>query len=197
MNTDIAKMIASIKQYTLLSQDRIISIADKSAKVTGIDGDIAELGVYQGGISRMLAICNPDKVIHLYDTFEGIPVQGKHDVHKVGDFNTSLKEVKRLLADCNNVEFHQGYFTAETKVADRFSLVHLDGDQYESTINGIKVFWPKLSLGGCIIFDDYEWQNCPGVKTAIQEFFTGRTDFIFEVSARFQATAWKVSKLFI
>jgi hypothetical protein len=27
-----------------------------------------------------------------------------------------------------------------------------------------------MEIGGVIVFDDYEWKHCPGVKLAIDEF---------------------------
>lgn len=47
--------------------------------------------------------------------------------------------------------------------------MRLDTDFYESTKNEIEVLYPKLSIGGVLIIDDYgHWQ---GSRKAIDEYF--------------------------
>jgi hypothetical protein len=35
------------------------------------------------------------------------------------------------------------------------ALLRLDGDMYESTMDALKYLYPKLSVGGYVIVDDY------------------------------------------
>ena len=138
-----------------------------------VPGEIAELGVYQGGSARFLARAFPKRRCILFDTFSGIPFKGDSDKHNTGDFgDTSLDAVKRTLSDCLNVEFAPGIFpaTAEPYKDETFALVYLDADQYQSTKDGLEFFWPRMSPGGVIALDDYLWPNCPGVKQALDEF---------------------------
>ncbi len=46
--------------------------------------------------------------------------------------------------------------------------MHLDVDLYESTLNCLKLFYPKMSEGGVIITHDYTLSE--GVKKAFDEF---------------------------
>jgi len=57
------------------------------------NGDIAEVGVYQGGSAKLICEArNENKVLYLFDTFEGLPTPGKFDgSFKKGKYNTSLK----------------------------------------------------------------------------------------------------------
>ena len=46
-----------------------------------IDGDIAECGVFRGGSAFLLASVT-DKELHVYDSFEGVPIPGVEDIPK-------------------------------------------------------------------------------------------------------------------
>ena len=57
------------------------------------------------------------------------------------------------------------------QLSDRsFAFVYLDFDFYLSTRDALAWFLPRMEIGGVIVFDDYEWKHCPGVKLAIDEF---------------------------
>ena len=47
-------------------------------------------------------------------------------------------------------------------------LVRLDGDMYESTWDGIVNLYPRLSVGGFVIVDDYG--VVPGCREAILDY---------------------------
>jgi O-methyltransferase len=68
------------------------------------------------------------------------------------------------------VIFAEGWFkdTLPLLPADAFSIIRLDGDLYESTIQALEALYPKLSLGGYVIVDDYgSWPNC---RAAVEDF---------------------------
>jgi O-methyltransferase len=44
----------------------------------------------------------------------------------------------------------------------------LDGDMYESTLDGLRNLYPKLSKGGYVIVDDYG--AVPACKAAVENF---------------------------
>ncbi|HAI43542.1 MAG TPA: autotransporter strand-loop-strand O-heptosyltransferase, partial [Maribacter sp.] len=150
-------------------------------KAKEVEGKAAEVGVYKGGSARKIASTLDDRDLLLFDTFEGMPETGFEEPHKKGDFNdTSLESVKSYLSDKPNCQFFPGFFpnTAEHLKSEVFSFVHLDGDYYETTKNGIEFFYPRLAKGGIILFDDYGWDACPGVRKAIDEFFVDKQDEI-------------------
>lgn len=139
--------------------------------VNHLVGDVAEFGVWRGGVALAMSECMQGGTLHLFDTFEGLP----HDdaavggLHRRGDFgDTQLMEVKKLLP---SAVFHVGKFP-ETAVDNlRFRFVHLDFDLYESTLAAIDYLTPRMANGGVIVFDDYAWPHCPGVQRAIHERF--------------------------
>ena len=55
------------------------------------------------------------------------------------------------------VRFLRGWFkdTLPSAPIDRIGLLRLDGDLYESTIQALDALYPRLSLGGFCIIDDY------------------------------------------
>jgi O-methyltransferase len=92
---------------------------------------------------------------HLYPADEG---DLHHKRHELG---VSLEEVKenfarvRLLDD--RVIFLRGWFrdTLPRLRDERWALIRLDGDLYESITDGLVNLYPNLQVGGCIIVDDY------------------------------------------
>ncbi len=60
------------------------------------------------------------------------------------------------------VVFPQGWFKDSLPNApiEKLSVLRLDGDMYESTIDSLNHLYPKLSKGGFCIIDDYNIKNC-------------------------------------
>ncbi len=58
----------------------------------------------------------------------------------------------------------------------RFSLVHLDCDLYRPTKAAIDAFWPRLSRGGIMLFDEYAIKDWPGETKAVDEYFAAMPD---------------------
>ena len=147
-----------------------------------IPGDIAEVGVYQGGSSMIICTAKGEKHLHLFDTFEGIPTVENIDRFRQGQFASQLEETRDYLKDQENVHFYKGIFPDTAgPIEDRtFSFVHLDVDTYESTVNGIRFFYPRMNRGGVIISHDYI--PAMGVRKAFNEFFVDKPEPIIEMS---------------
>lgn len=173
----------SVRNNSLLgSKLDFIEIIGEKIIQDNVEGLIAEAGVYKGGSARLLATMFPDREILLFDSFEGM-LENDLDSsggHKKGDFSDiSLEQVQEYLKDKSNCRFFKGWFpeTADFLTSEIFSLVHIDMDYYQSTVSSIDVFWKRMNINGVMIFDDYEWVACPGVKKALQEFFPNRDDY--------------------
>ena len=143
-------------------------------------GDVAECGVYRGGTARILAEIVPDRTVHLFDTFSGMPsIDPNKDLHKVGDFaDTSLEAVRHYLAAYRNVNCVQGLIPASLAcIVDRhFSFVHIDLDIYSSIKSASEFFYPRMQPGGILLFDDYGYPSCPGAREAVDEFFADKPE---------------------
>jgi O-methyltransferase len=152
-----------------------------------LPGQIAEVGVYQGGSAKLIATLKGDKELYLFDTFAGMPaVRQDLDMHRAGDFaDTSLEAVRKYLSGFSGIHFYQGFFpdsAAElAKTNTTFCLVHLDVDIYESTKAGLKFFYPRIPAGGIIVSHDYRSRRCGGVKQAFDEFFADKPELVIEL----------------
>lgn len=152
-----------------------------------IQGDFIETGVWRGGATIFMrallrAYEVTDKIVWVADSFEGLP-KPNHELYNAdkGDKHYLKKElavsldiVKRnfekygLLDD--KVKFLKGWFkdTLPTAPIQSLSLLRLDGDMYESTMDGLVNLYPKLSVGGYIIIDD--WGAVPACKQAVSDY---------------------------
>ncbi len=143
--------------------------------VDNLKGDIAEVGVFQGRSAKNLASTFPNKAIHLFDTFCGMPQPDPSiDSHKKGDFaGTSLSTVQVYLKDFKNINYWPGFFptTALLLTHLKFAFVNIDVDLYRSTKDCLDFFWPRLVKGGIFfVQDDYPALRCKGVPKAVNEF---------------------------
>ena len=56
----------------------------------------------------------------------------------------------------------------------RFSLIHFDCDLYAPTKTALEAFWPLLSRGGIMLFDEYGIHQWPGETKAVDEFLADK-----------------------
>jgi len=151
-----------------------------------IDGDLIETGVWRGGAcifmrAILAAYGITDRRIFVADSFEGLPEpdeqrypQDKGDTHFAERFlAVSQEEVEQnfrkygLLDE--QVVFLKGWFkdTLPKAPIEKLAVMRLDGDMYQSTMEALTYLYPKLSIGGYCIIDDYALKGC---KQAVDEF---------------------------
>lgn len=159
---------------TLISDDRI----DELIRLLGEtpNGLCAELGVYKGGSLKRMSDAFPEREFLGFDTFEGLPEVdwSESEPHNPGDFgDTSLEAVENFLGSNPKIKLIKGYFPSSMSVFKteslQFSFVHVDTDFYQSIKACLDFFYPILKPGGIMVFDDYDWPACPGVKRALDE----------------------------
>jgi hypothetical protein len=158
------------KDKSLVDDKRLAVIRDCILSTNHLGGDLAELGVFMGGVSKLLGHYAPDARIHCFDTFAGIPEDDTAPGgHVKGEMACNLDSVKRYL-DNPNVIYHVGKFP-DTAPDDstRYRFVHLDGDTYQTTAAALDYFAPRMVQGGIIVIDDYGWWKCGGVALALHE----------------------------
>ncbi len=149
--------------------------------VDRIPGDMVEVGVYRGGTAALMLLASPDKHLHLFDTFAGLP--HAETFFDVGDYAGSIEDVRHTLRDnLHRVSFHPGLFPVSAGGAEdlRFSMVHLDVDLYDSTLACLQWFWPRMSPGAVLISHDYPLLD--GVVRAFAEFFAHRTEPVIQLA---------------
>jgi O-methyltransferase len=177
-----ATLLQQIAPWTLVSDDRCYVLHQFAMQCARFPGDFAECGVYKGGTAMLCARTLrdagiPDKPIHLFDTFQGMPEEAVRDLggHIPGQFgDTSLAAVQARLKEHANVQFHAGLIPATLmEVADRsFAFVHLDLDLYRSTLEALRFFYPRMVAGAVLVGDDYGFPRYKDTaKRAVDEFF--------------------------
>ena len=151
-----------------------------------IPGDIAEVGVYKGGTAKLISEIKGNKNLYLCDTFEGLPETNANDlfVKKGWLHDTSVESVKKYLADYKNIHFLKGIFpqTSEPILDKKFCFIHLDTNLYQSTLDALEFFWPRMVKEGRIVSHDYNTTSMPGIKKAFSEFFNNTPEKIIEIA---------------
>jgi O-methyltransferase len=152
-----------------------------------IPGDVAEVGVAYGASAKLMLGYAGDRMIHLFDTFEGLPPLAPIDTTSQqslyrGEFACSLDSVRAYVAS-DRCRFYPGLFPSTSAPVSnkRFSFVHLDVDLYESTKAGLEFFYPRMSSGGIIISHDYP--SLKGVYKAVHEFFDGKQEPVIDLAS--------------
>ncbi len=143
-----------------------------------IPGYLAEVGVFKGETAKIIHHQLPDRKLYLFDSFEGLPKQviredcdGTVRPQTVNFEQTDKQQVEKYIRGNENVIILEGIFpdTAQDITDKQFAFVHLDADLYQSTLDGLQFFYPKLSAGGSILVHDYN-HNWEGVIKAVDEF---------------------------
>ncbi|MHA1337896.1 MAG: TylF/MycF/NovP-related O-methyltransferase [Promethearchaeota archaeon] len=138
-----------------------------------IEGSFAEVGVYRGDTSEVIHYLAPNKKLYLFDTFEGFPRDLTDDEDKRFK-NTCIDLIEKKLGNLENVYIKKGIFpeTAKGLEKELFSLVIIDLDIYQSTLDALEFFYPRLSSGGYLFIHDYNnpLESNAGVFKAVNEF---------------------------
>lgn len=150
-----------------------------------IPGDFIETGVWRGGATIFMrgaleAYGDKSRLVWVADSFEGLPKRVPKntkeiqvDIDPKNLLAVSLDEVKYNFSQFNllddRVKFLKGWFKDTLPVApiSQLSLLRLDGDHYESTMDALENLYPKLSPGGFIIIDDFSLEAC---RNAVNEY---------------------------
>jgi len=194
---DFTKHHATGANGTLVSPERCHVIISMLRNCINIPGEVVECGVYKGGILKMmdsvLRHSGSNKTIYAFDTFTGMPdVDETIDEHRKGDFkDTSCVEVEAFV-NSDKLITVQGLIPDSFSGLEqlRFCMAHVDVDIYKSVLESTKFIWPRLHVGGAIVFDDYGFHQCYGARLAIDEFFSN-TNTIPLVLGTGQAIAFK------
>jgi O-methyltransferase len=150
--------------------------------VRRLEGDVAEVGVWRGGTGQLMAAVLSHKKTYLFDTFEGLPAISPDfdkNYHSEGEYSDTIYEdVKSLFSQQDYVKVVKGVFPHSVEndntYPKQYCFVHVDVDLYQSAKDCCEYFYRLLVPGGVMIFDDYGFGTCPGVRQAVDEFFKGR-----------------------
>ena len=169
-------------------------IVDALAMCGHVEGDVCEFGVAQGETSALIADeirHREDKVLHLFDSFEGLPTPSAHDELKddiwalgsieaySGTMSFPERMVRARLAAIGfppeRFVVHKGFIErlidSGATLPQRVSFAYLDFDFYEPTRIALDFLHKVATPGAVIIVDDYDFFST-GPKKAVDEFVT-------------------------
>lgn len=152
----------------------------------GVPGDLIETGVWRGGAAIFMraaleAYGDKDRKVWLADSFQGLP---KPDPSRTTDVEDGLWQFAELAVPVDQVKenfarygmldgrvrFLPGWFadTLPSAPIEHLAILRIDGDMYDSTDVALENLYPKLSVGGYVIVDDYAAVR--GCKAAVDDF---------------------------
>lgn len=189
IDRDFLSVYELIKEHTKVDIFRCYSLWTAVKQAIDLPGDVIEVGVWRGGtgalMAAQLARCAPERRIYLADTFTGVVKAGpRDDYYKGGEHaDTERATVEELLGRCGitNATILEGTLPEETAsevTCDSICLCHVDVDVYQSAKDVVDWVWPKLPVGGIVIYDDYGFYGCEGV-TALGNEDMERGDRLF------------------
>src|SRR3990167_5297058 len=114
--------------------DEIKGLRQELQKIKEVEGDIAEVGVYEGATAQIIRE-ESDKTLYLFDTFCGLPDQ-LHESdsfrYEVGHCAASKDHVENIMKNERNVYITEGVFPETSGIIKdkKFAFVHLDVDIY-------------------------------------------------------------------
>lgn len=175
---------------TMIGMQRLTSLQRcvETVLAEEVPGDLIECGVWRGGacilMRAVLAVYGDEsRCVWVADSFAGVPPPDKENY--IADENLRLDLLADVLAvpeaDVkanfkryglldDRVRFLAGWFkdTLPAAPIDKISLMRLDGDLYESTIQGLESLYPRLSAGGFCIIDDYH--QISACRQAVEDY---------------------------
>jgi len=165
-----------------------------------VPGDVVELGCNDGDCTlvmrKMLDAMAPEKQLHAFDSFEGLPdlEEGDRRDGVYGKGNMAVP-VERLIGKFKELDLelpilHKGWFnkTVPGELPERISFALIDGDLYSSTMDVLPHVYARMSPGAIGMIAVYVdeaifprpglqgYYKSPGVKRAVDEFFADKPE---------------------
>jgi hypothetical protein len=144
----------------------VLWAASTAARVAGA---FVECGTGRGFMAS--AICDylawDDRPFYLYDTFE--PTLD-HGPAPNAAYATSVEDVRTNFAQWPGVRLVVGELPetlAETP--EQVAFLHVDLNQATPEVAAVRHFWPRMSPGAVLVYDDYGWSEFDASRRAADE----------------------------
>jgi len=161
------------------------------AKSRSVAGDVCEFGVAQGETSALIAneMRSRDAILHLFDSFEGLPEPTqedrlKDDIFKLGSMaayagtmscpeDMVRNRLQAISFPPHRFVIHKGFVDQvlrnDRSLPSKVSFAYVDFDFYAPIKVTLEFLHQTTSPGSITIVDDYDFFST-GVKTAVDEF---------------------------
>lgn len=172
---EFIKLYSDIQEISLVSPYRCFFLYQFAKHANAVPGQFAQVGVYRGGSAKLItSVKSKTKKFYLFDTFTGLPAHNPKidDLHKGKFSDVNLRQIKKLFTNNSTVKIIPGFFPKSAPIItkEKFAFVYVDVDLYKSNYDALNFFYNRMSPGGIIIFDDYGWRYCRGIKKSIRDF---------------------------
>jgi len=183
-------LASGVLESTVVDLSRLYLLYQWLLSTIRLPGHCIEIGVFRGGtaklISEVLLRRQVAAYLHLFDTFAGLPDRFAADeVGMKGTFaDTTVRQVRRLLANNPRVRTHRGVFPDSIPSylnRRRFRFAHIDVDIERSVRDCLSFVYPRLVPGGVMIVDDYGHPECPGATRAVEAFFADKLETVVQM----------------
>jgi len=207
MISQVVKRVFRLRQIALEEKETPIGLSEASLQrmiyfyehvraIQPVEGAIVECGVGWGRSLFALAVAvrtlRQNRHIFGFDSFQGFPDPLPQDLPgkaRRGHYKTNRDSVVRFLANSglsqsfisSYMTIVPGFFSDSLRKCEvkSVALLHLDVDIYSSYKEALEFFYPRVSSGGIIAFDEYQsTTKYPGAKMAVDEFFKGRREIL-------------------
>lgn len=170
---EIHKIIRENCRYTLLSPEPLntLKMCMEAVERDNILGDFIEAGIWKGGAVILMraflnAYQNSIRLVWGADSFEGFPDSKHPDSKILNNFiypwvvveqDQVEKAISRFELLDGQVRLVKGFFkdSLPTIPIKEIAVLRVDGDMYDSTMDILENLYPKLSIGGYVIIDDF------------------------------------------
>jgi hypothetical protein len=162
---------------------RFLSLNECYKQTLGLAGHIAEVGVYKGAVSlffaKLVVLHEPNSItqVHGFDIFDRVapPPEWEGSGYHYAEKYERVKDLIEIQGLQRYALLHQ--LDARTELKSffeknshlQFRLVFLDAGDYDIVKASIEEFWPRMTIGGIMIFDQFNHEVAPGETKAVRE----------------------------
>ena len=171
--------------------NKMVFVLHHFLSTCGCEGDVCEFGVAQGRTSALLAYelltrNGQNKILNLYDSFEGLPKPTEkdvllNDIFKLGSMEKYAGYMKsgedKVMTKLEHIGYPlpryrivKGFVDENTYIPDKVCFAYLDMDLYAPTLLILNKLHKSMVIDGVVVVDDYGFFSS-GVKQACNEFF--------------------------
>ncbi len=167
---------------------RFMAISDMLRDTLSVPGHIAEFGSWRGSnlmfMAKLLRIYDPHgcKLIHCFESFAGLETFTEQDggasASEGGTYRGNYDELRAMidLSELHDdIVIHRGDIMktlpdALNNEGLSFSFIYCDTDLYAPSRLILEKLHPRLSKGGLIVMDEWNYDKWPGEAIAVREF---------------------------